>query len=112
MKILNKISANGQLQGPGKEIFFGLLKYGTAAACLHGTNVIVHKLIDRGYGATAKIDATELSATVSFSPPPKLQGSLSTGGPVPQQVTTDWNAAVAADSTDNPTNEGVSNSQS
>ncbi|MCJ1379038.1 hypothetical protein MMC17_002137 [Xylographa soralifera] len=111
MDILNRISGD-KLQGPGKEVFFGLLLFATAAACLHGVNTIVNKLIDKGYGATATIAVDKVSATVTITPPPRLQGLLTASGAIPPQVTTDWNAAVTADSADNPTNKGVSTTKS
>ena len=106
MELLNKMSGD-KVQGPGKDIFFGLLKFGTTAACLSGVNTIVHKLIDKGYAATAEVSGDSLSAKVTITPPPKLQGVLTDVGAVPTQVTADWNAAVAADAIDHPINNGI-----
>ncbi|MCJ1435479.1 hypothetical protein MMC27_004852 [Xylographa pallens] len=112
MDILNKISGD-KVQAPETiDYFFGLLIFATAAAALHGVNTIVNKLIDKGYGATATFTSDKRSATVTITPPPKLQGLLTVGGAVPAQITTDWNAAVAADSVDKPTNGGVSTTKS
>ena len=111
MDILNKISGD-KVQGPGKEVFFGLLVFATAAACLHGVKTIVNKLIDKGYGASATIAVDKVSATITITPPAKLQALLTADGAVPPQVTNDWNAAVSADSADSPTNKGVSTTQS
>ncbi|KAI4160142.1 MAG: hypothetical protein LQ342_006000 [Letrouitia transgressa] len=108
MDILDKISGYGKVQDPISDIFYGLLTFATAAACAHGTNIIVNKLIDMGYGATTSIEAHGVKATVTITPPPReLQDRLTVGGVVPQYITSNWNAAVAADSTDNPTNGGV-----
>ncbi|KAL9043860.1 MAG: hypothetical protein Q9214_002964 [Letrouitia sp. 1 TL-2023] len=107
MGILNRFGGNRKVQGASKDIFYGLLKFGTAEACAHGTKIIANKLIDKGYGATVTIEASNVKATVTITPPPKLQHHVITGNVVPQQIITDWNAAVKADSADNPTNGGV-----
>ncbi|KAL8795908.1 MAG: hypothetical protein Q9195_001652 [Heterodermia aff. obscurata] len=104
--ILQKMEANNKPED-FKITWTGIVVWATAAVVANGANVILNKLIDKGYGAEVSISVTK--ATFKITPPPRgIQEDEAAAGVVPEQVTADWNSAVEADAKDNPTNEGIS----
>ena len=110
MEALGKIGHQSQVQAPGSEFFYGIVRFATIAYCTHGVKAIMDQLISKGYQAEFTLDGTKMVANIKITPPSKFQSTGFTGGTVPQQVVNDWNAAVKADAVDNPTNEGISSS--
>ena len=112
MEVLEKIGHQSQVQAPGLEFYYGVVKFVTIAYCTHGAKAIIQQLTSKGYQAELTLDGTQMVATIKVTPPSKFQSTGLTGGTVPQQVVKDWNAAVETDAADKPTNEGISSSSS
>ena len=110
MEVLEKLGHQSQIQAPGPDFYYGIVRFATIAYCAHGAKAIVQDLTSKRYQAEITLDATKMVATIKVTPQSKFQSTGFTGGVVPQQVVNDWNAAVKADAADKPTNQGISSS--